>query len=231
MLAQATMTIPAKLAYPVVAVDYKPNLEKPVNIFHMDASVLWSLLQETLKSPFHDRPERREENVGRGWRKDKRICLFPDIFKCCALACANSNDPRSPLPYNLDTKSPVGPLSALFALTRFQGSESMGICDASNNLIKLDDKVVCNFNVDSNLAEAIDGVITLNVLVRAGKRIQGDHFSDADGHPVLARVIFAAEKVVKAGTSSPLGTLVVSLKTCFARLMSGSVTLPPRRFG
>jgi hypothetical protein len=231
MLAQATMTIPAKLAYPVVAVDYKPKLENPVNMFHMDATVLWSLFQETLKCPFHDRPQREEENVGRGWLKDKRLCLFPDIVKCCALARANSNDPISPLPCNLDTKSPVVPLSALFALTRFQGAASMGICDASNKFAKLDDKVVSNFFFDSNSAEAIDRVIALNVLVRAGKRIQGDHFSDADGHPVIAGLIFAAEKVVKAGTSTPLGTLVVSLKTCFSRLINCSVTLPPRKFG
>jgi hypothetical protein len=80
----------------------------------------------------------------------------------------------------------------------------MWICDALNKLTKLDDKVVCNFYVDSNSAEAKDGVLALNVLVRAGKRIQGDHFSDADGHPVMAGVIPAADKFVKAEMSTPL---------------------------
>jgi hypothetical protein len=69
-------TSKARVPSDVVAVNCKPKLEKPVNMFYMDATVLWSLLQETLKSPFHDRPERREENVGRGWLKDKRLCLF-----------------------------------------------------------------------------------------------------------------------------------------------------------
>jgi hypothetical protein len=129
-----------------------------------------------------------------------------------ALACTNWNDPRSPLPYNLDTKSPVGTLPALFALTRFEGAASMGICDVSNELTKIDDKVVCSFNVDLNSAEPIDGVMALNVLVRVGKRIQGDYFNGADGHPVLAGVSLAAEKVVKARTSTSLGTLVVGFE-------------------
>jgi hypothetical protein len=181
-------------------------------MFRMDATVLWSLFQETFRSPFHDRHERGEEDAGRGWLKNMRLCLFSDIFKCCALACTNWNDPRPPLPYNLHTRSPVGPLAALIVPTRFQSAGSMGICDASNKLTKLDDKVVCSFYVDSNSAEAIDEVIALNVLVRAGKRIQGDHFTDADGHAVLGGEILAAEKVFKAGTSTPLGSLVVGFE-------------------
>jgi hypothetical protein len=50
------------------------------------------------------------------------------------------------------------------------------------------------------------------VLVRAGKHIQGDHFNDAHDHPVLAQVILAVEKVVKTGTSTALGNLVVGFE-------------------
>jgi hypothetical protein len=56
----------ARVPSDVVAVDYMPKREKPMNMFHMDATILWSLFKETFKIPFYDRPERGEENIGRG---------------------------------------------------------------------------------------------------------------------------------------------------------------------
>jgi hypothetical protein len=47
ILAQATMTIPAKACLPsdVVALDYKLKREKPVKMLHMDAAVISSLFK------------------------------------------------------------------------------------------------------------------------------------------------------------------------------------------